>query len=186
MDRDRSLLVAALHALASVRSTVPLLIALMIGVVASGTGCAHRTTSTGASAMLNPSSPARDVDRSDHAQRAGQTFDRLRRSTQDGKSAPVESLTELRPTDNTAPLAQPTGTSWSVVVGSAPSAPVKTDATTRQQSPASATNAPDPKRPSPWQRRLDIIGGSIGALCAVLALRKRARESSVGRNDLAA
>ena len=137
--------------------------------------------------MLNPSSPSRDVDRSDYAQRAGQTFDRLRRSTLEAsKGAPVESLTELRPTDNTAPLAQPTGTSWSVVVGSAPSAPAKTDATTRQQSPASTTNAPDPKRPGPWQRRLDIIGGSIGALCAVLALRKRARESSVGRNDLAA
>jgi len=166
---------------------IPLFLAVMIVMAESGTGCAHRRTSTRAGAMLNPSSPARDIDRSDYAQRAGQTFDRLRRSTQDGKGAPVESPTELRPTDNTAPLAQPTGTSWSVVVGSAPSAPVKTDATTtRQQSPASGTNAPDPKRPNPWQRRLDIIGGSIGALCAVLALRKRARESSVGRNDLAA
>jgi len=179
----RRVLVAALHAYADVRNAIPLCLALMM--VMAG-GCAHRRATTTTSALLNPSSPPRDVAASEDALRAGQSLDRLRRSIQDRKAAPVESRTEFRATDKAAPPAQPTGTSWSVVVGSAAPAPGKTEAAVRPQSSESTPDASEPERRSPWQRRLNVIGGLVGALCGALVLRKRARESSVRHDDLAA
>jgi hypothetical protein len=160
----------------------------MVATVAAMLGCAHRKNVATADVLLSPSPPRHAVDDSQRADE-GVRGERRNRDSLTGTAQRQAMDTESRPTDSAPTLSHPTGTSWSIVVGSKPGASSgpaadKTAAANRSAATDSKTTAGE--RRTPWQRRIDIIGGSVGVLCCILALRKRARLSNPHDGDLAA
>jgi hypothetical protein len=154
-------------------------IVLTIVLGLSGISCAHRHAAL--LPLAPPPAPLHEPGENDATNRANEASDRLRRQQRAQTSSPRSAQpAEAHPTDAGATLStHPTGTSWSVVIRSSPA--------TQPHAPAPQTagdgNAtPDElSEPSPHPsslRAIDVVGGSVAAICGALALRKRARKPS--------
>ena len=151
---------------------------LVLIVVMATTGCSHRR---GSGMLMSPPPPPRysDSTRTDTARRAEQTVDGQRRDLSERKRLPrSEPSAEVaaRTTDVIPNAPKPVGSTWSVVTTPLPAT---TEGRTAAVEPVEQDDlAPQDSRTHRKVRALDIVLGSVGALCAILALRKRAREGS--------
>jgi hypothetical protein len=157
--------------------------ALVLSLLAGSAACGRRSAVV-KPMLAPPRPPAREATprAAEPGNRADEILGRLRErlknqppATRPGVDAPTAPLIG----EQSDAASTPTGTGWSVVISPAPDGAVTAPGSADVADPAGDWGPKSvPRRVSlPAKRYVDTLGGAFAAICAVLALRQRARSS---------